>query len=210
MSYIATIITLLFVSYTFRLTKTVYVMLYSVLVLLFVFMQLITIEFEFFAISVLTVYVGGIAVMFLFLIITVDLKEEAKPSFRRNLTFWPYFFLALFVVFVVYWYLALSYDPKFFDPLSIINDIRAGKHCPVDQLTHIDNVDDRLTAQTYHYTYYFMDFTDINILGWYCYRVLSPYVVAVGLFLFIATLTAVMLCTNSVKIYSPRNIFDVK
>ena len=60
----------------FCFNRTVYVLLVSILSALSTSIVYIVLEFEFLGLVFATVYVGGIAVMFLFLILTVDVRVE--------------------------------------------------------------------------------------------------------------------------------------
>jgi NADH:ubiquinone oxidoreductase subunit 6 (subunit J) len=51
-------------------------MLFSILPVMMLSLFLLLNGFEFFSISMLTVYAGGIAVMFLFLILVIDMRDE--------------------------------------------------------------------------------------------------------------------------------------
>ena len=73
---ILNVILIFFINIIFCFNRTVYVLLTSLLLFLLTSFIFIFFEFEFLGLIFGTVYVGGIAVMFLFLILTVDVRVE--------------------------------------------------------------------------------------------------------------------------------------
>lgn len=73
---ILNIVLVFFINIIFCFNRTVYVLLTSLLLFLLTSFIFIFFEFEFLGLIFGTVYVGGIAVMFLFLILTVDVRVE--------------------------------------------------------------------------------------------------------------------------------------
>jgi NADH:ubiquinone oxidoreductase subunit 6 (subunit J) len=65
-----------FINIIFCFNRTVYILLTSLLLFLLTSFIFIFFEFEFLGLMFATIYVGGIAVMFLFLILTVDVRVE--------------------------------------------------------------------------------------------------------------------------------------
>lgn len=65
-----------FINTIFCFNRTVYILLSSLLLFLMTSFIFIFFEFEFLGLMFGTIYVGGIAVMFLFLILTVDVRVE--------------------------------------------------------------------------------------------------------------------------------------
>lgn len=70
-----------FIFWIFKVNKTSYILGYSMLVFVLSFIYFLHIGFEFIALIFMITYIGGIAVMFLFLILVLDVnKENTKPS----------------------------------------------------------------------------------------------------------------------------------
>jgi NADH-quinone oxidoreductase subunit J len=73
------------VTTVFYFNKTIYTLLTSLFAFLFVSGYLLYISFEFLALAFVMTYIGGIAVMFLFLVLVVDVKDEnVKTLFFSN------------------------------------------------------------------------------------------------------------------------------
>ncbi len=85
----------------FRFNRTVFILLSSVLVFLFVSFFIVFLGFEFLGLIFATVYVGGIVVMFLFLILIVDVRVEntQKLIFKNKDFFFTLFFSIVFTLF---------------------------------------------------------------------------------------------------------------
>lgn len=98
----------------FRLNKTVYILLYAVLVFIFISFYLIYLGFEFLALSFFITYIGGIAVMFLFLIIVLNVKlensREIKKPFFKNYFYILLLNLILVVIFSILFFWVYNYE----------------------------------------------------------------------------------------------------
>ena len=192
--FLTLILTYIFL-YTFYFSKTIYIMLYSVIMFFFSFMFLIYIEFEFFAISILTIYIGGIAVMFLFLIMVIDLSDEAYLM-TNDSNFLINFILILGFSLVTYYFFIAYYDPLFFRSNVSIDMVGSYRYLLNFFPTH-GNV--RIKFLIRDLVMIFINFNDLDILGFYLYVYFGPYIVAVGLFLLVATVVAIMVSVNSNK-----------
>ena len=103
-----------FINSVFRFNRTVFILLSSVLVFLFVSFFIIFLGFEFLGLVFATVYVGGIVVMFLFLILIVDVRVEntQKLVFKSKDFFFTLIFSIFFTLFFSIFFI-YSYCPDF-------------------------------------------------------------------------------------------------
>src|SRR5271163_4958476 len=98
------------INYIFLLNRTSFLLISSIFIFLSCSIIFFILELEFLAIAFSIVYVGGIAIMFLFLILTVDVRiENAEgrllvPDIRISILIASFIFYFL-------WLLLSSYDP---------------------------------------------------------------------------------------------------
>lgn len=178
------------VNIIFIFNKTVYTLVTSVLVFLFVSIFLLFLDLEFLALSFAMIYIGGIAVMFLFLILIVDVKvENTKNIFFTN----NYYFTA--VVFTVFFsfFISVIYI-SFFDPFSF-NSIYFQDIIKNDDFLLSNSINFNFDILNYYYICDF-DFSDLFILGVYFFKFYSINILLIGAYLFIATTIAISLSTS--------------
>ena len=195
----------------FRFNRTVFILLSSVLVFLFVSFFIVFLGFEFLGLIFATVYVGGIVVMFLFLILIVDVRVEntQKLIFKSKdfffTLFFSVFFTLFFSVFFMYSYcptvantfhfykffndslifpqVALQYEENFYhDQYEISPELIEYKFFSLESV--LDNLFD------------YTSFDEIEMLGIIFPEQHGLLLCLVGLFLLIATIVAVILCLN--------------
>ena len=86
----------------FIYNKTSYLLIFSIFIFNSISILFFVLELEFIAITFSMIYVGGIAVMFLFLILVVDVNiENVEGSKIVNLKLLPSFLIALVTVVTV-------------------------------------------------------------------------------------------------------------
>jgi NADH:ubiquinone oxidoreductase subunit 6 (subunit J) len=186
---------LFIITYTFNMSKTIYIMLFSILPVIMLSLFLLLNGFEFFSISIVTIYVGGIAVMFLFLILVIDMRsEEMGLEINQFQILWNIFFIILFVI-IFYTVIIYFYNPLYFNgedfELKVfkMEEISAwGDSIEMERIEFVEA--DELVLSI------FDTFSDIYIIGFLMFKYFSIYVIAVGFFLLAATILAIMLCAN--------------
>lgn len=174
----------------FIFNKTVYTLITSVLVFLFVSIFLLFLDLEFLALSFSMIYIGGIAVMFLFLILIVDVKVENT----KNIFFTNHKYL-LFVVLTVFFsfFFSIIYI-EFFDPF-IFNTIYFQDIIIHDDYMRNNGIFFDFDILNFYYIQDFK-FSDLFILGFYLFRFCSFNVLLIAIYLFIATIVAILLSSN--------------
>jgi NADH:ubiquinone oxidoreductase subunit 6 (subunit J) len=73
-----------FINKTLSVDKTAYLLVLSIFIFLLAGALLFFLELEFLAVSFVMVYVGGIAIIFIFLIIVLEARLENTVSFLNN------------------------------------------------------------------------------------------------------------------------------
>jgi len=140
------------------------------------------------------IYIGGIAVMFLFLILIVDVKvENTKNIFFTN----NYYFTAVALTVFFSFFVSTSYI-LFFDPFSF-NSIYFQDIIEHNDFLASNSVKFQFDILNYYYICDF-DFSDLFILGVYFFKFYSINVLLIGLYLFIATTIAISLSTSVFEI----------
>ena len=108
------------INYIFLLNRTSFLLISSIFIFLSCSIIFFILELEFLAIAFSIVYVGGIAIMFLFLILTVDVRiENAEgrllvPDIRISILIASFIFYFL-------WLLLSSYDPAIFNTFNTVD-----------------------------------------------------------------------------------------
>jgi|SRR5579872_557109 len=104
----------------FIYNKTSYLLMFSIFIFNSITVLFFILELEFIAITFSMIYVGGIAVMFLFLIMVVDVNvENAEGSIIRTRTLVPCFFIAFSSVFITF-ILMNNFDVHLFNSLEFV------------------------------------------------------------------------------------------
>lgn len=117
----------------FLFNRTIYTLLCAVVVFIFVSFYIIYLGFEFLGLSFFITYVGGIAVMFLFLIVVSDAKHENSKELKRYLPKKNLYLVFLIFFCVIFFSLIffLSYDFTLFNnyqfKMFVLNDF-FGEH----------------------------------------------------------------------------------
>jgi len=204
-----------FINSVFRFNRTVFILLSSVLVFLFVSFFIVFLGFEFLGLVFATVYVGGIVVMFLFLILIVDVRVEntQKLVFKSKDFFFTLifsiFFTLIFSIFFIYNYCPiLANNTTFF---NFFNNVQVcfAKPTYLDELHHMGGMEDPVyefaakkpeVIYTKNYIFYlFLEkgvFNETIILSEAFLQQHGVLLCLAGLFLLVATIVAVILCLN--------------
>lgn len=175
----------------FIFNKTIYTLITSVLVFLFVSIFLLFLDLEFIALSFSMIYIGGIAVMFLFLILIVDVKvENTKNIFFTNHNYLLLVGLTVFFSFFFSFVYIEFFDPFIFNDIFFQNAVLINNFFMRTNVIYFDF--DVLTF------YYISDinFSDLFILGFYLFRFCSFNILLIAIYLFIATIIAILLSAN--------------
>ena len=85
-----------FINYGFKLKKTIYLVLWSILVIITGSCYIIYLNFEFIAISITLIYVGGIFALFLFLIVSINDYTEHFIFYDKKIDYLVILSVALF------------------------------------------------------------------------------------------------------------------
>lgn len=189
---ILTIFFSLLINLIFIFNKTVYTLVTSVFIFLFVCGFILYLDFEFLAIAFAMIYVGGIAVMFLFLILIIDVKvENTKNLFFTNSSFFSLVFLTSFFSFIISFLVLYIYDPYSFNNILLFETFQSSFFN-----TSLSKIFfDQSVISCFYYICDF-NFSDIFILGVYFYKYNSILLLFIALYLFIATIVAIFLCTS--------------
>ena len=116
---------LLFILYIFCLTKTAYILFFSILVFIVSFIYILYLELEFIGLVFIITYIGGIAVMFLFLVLVLNTKQESKQLKIADII--NIIFLWIFIAVIVLCLsviLSFIYDPFLFDDFLFYKYLR--------------------------------------------------------------------------------------
>jgi len=188
------IILSIIINIIFIFNKTIYTLVTSVLVFLFVSIFLLFLDLEFLALSFAMIYIGGIAVMFLFLILIVDVKvENTKKIFFTNNNYFILVCLTLFFSFSFSCVYLLFFDPYLFNTIEFQNIVLSNNFI-ISNAIYFD-----FDILNYYYIQDF-DFSDLFILGVYFFRFCSFNILIIGFYLFISTIIAIFLCTSVFEI----------
>jgi hypothetical protein len=149
---------------------------------------------EFLALSFAMIYIGGIAVMFLFLILIVDVKvENTKKIFFTNNN---YFILSCLTVILSFFFSCVYLF--FFDPF-LFNTVEFQDIILSDDFIISNSIYFEFDILNYYYIQDF-DFSDLFILGVYFFRFCSFNILLIAFYLFISTIIAIFLCTSVFEI----------
>lgn len=169
---------------------------YSVLFLILAFINSSIITFlighEFLAYILTIVYVGAIAILFLFIIMMLDIKTETS-FFNLNYLFFP-FGLLLFLLFLNQLYIA-------YNPIENTNTLISSVN-PTELLYYLfQNSPTQYFTLSLNNIYinweYFLDTTlDLSIFGYYIYKEYALYFILTGFILLIAMIGAIILTIN--------------
>lgn len=201
----------------FRFNKTVFILLASILVFLFVSFFIVLLGFEFLGLVFAMVYIGGIVVMFLFLILIVDVRVEntQKTVFNNNDFFFTFVLSFLFTIFFSLFFY-LSYCPLLANNTSFYLFFNKAEICRSDVSFinfykfnfEIDFDTSLLLKEEFKFRQFYNDdfvlnsvlnsfsFNEIDILGVTLFEQHGLLLCLIGLFLLIATIVAVILCLN--------------
>ncbi len=182
------------VNIIFIFNKTIYTLVTSVLVFLFVSIFLLFLDLEFLALSFSMIYVGGIAVMFLFLILIVDVKVENT----KNIFFTNHNYLVLTVLTVCFSFFFSCLYIEIFDPF-IFNTIYFQDIIVNNDFIQSNSIYFDFDILNFYYICDF-NFSDLFILGVYLFRFCSFNILLIAIYLFIATIIAILLSLNIFEI----------
>src|ERR1700722_3990359 len=100
--------------------KIFYLLIFSIFIFNSISILFFALELEFIAITFSMIYVGGIAVMFLFLIMVVDVNLENSVDLKiRKTSLFFYFFISFLSIFIVFM-LMLNFDVCIFNSLVFV------------------------------------------------------------------------------------------
>lgn len=175
----------------FIFNKTIYTLITSVLVFLFVSIFLLFLDLEFIALSFSMIYIGGIAVMFLFLILIVDVKvENTKNIFFTNHNYLLLVGLTVFFSFFFSFVYIEFFDPFIFNDIFFQNAVLINNFFMRTNVIYFD-----FDVLTFYYVSD-INFSDLFILGFYLFRFCSFNILLIAIYLFIATIIAILLSAN--------------
>lgn len=204
----------------FLFNRTIYTLLCAVIVFIFVSCYLIYLGFEFLGLSFFITYVGGIAVMFLFLIVVSDVKNENSKELKRYLPKKNLYLVFLIFFCVVFFSLSflLSYDFTLFNnyqfKIFVLNDF-FGEHIKkvlkysiasssdyyfrifyIKEITNLFKGFDNIIFYNWYNSHVF--YSDIFILGSFIYKELPLFIIVISFFLLIAIILACSI--SSIKV----------
>lgn len=93
-----------FINYGFKLRKTIYTVLWSVIVIIICSLYLVYLNLEFIAISITLIYVGGIFALFLFLIISINDYTENYNFYDKKIDYLVLINTVIFTNFFIFLY----------------------------------------------------------------------------------------------------------
>jgi NADH:ubiquinone oxidoreductase subunit 6 (subunit J) len=172
----------------FVYNKTSYLLIFSIFAFNSISVLFFVLELEFIAITFSMIYVGGIAVMFLFLIMLVDVNlENSEGSKIKELSNIPYFLIPVLSISIVY-ILLLNFDVYLFNSLDFIeasNDLIA--------LNFSINVGDTFFLQQQLLA---INSIDIWILSVVLFKSFYLLVILIAMYLFVAIIVSLIFCSN--------------
>jgi NADH:ubiquinone oxidoreductase subunit 6 (subunit J) len=147
-------------------------------------------DLEFLALAFAMVYIGGIAVMFLFLILIIDVKiENTKNLIYTNSKFLLITIITIVCSFIVSYIYLIFFDPFIFNNVDF-QEVLVKNLYIVSNSIYFD-----FDILNYYYICDF-DFSDLFILGVYLFKSYSILLLLIAVFLFIATIVSILLCTS--------------
>lgn len=191
----------LYITLIFSFNRTFYSLFLSSTLFLFISFFLVYLDMEFLGLSFAMIYTGGIAVMFLFLILLIEVKFENPKSLLNNFkydfsfllsflfsSFFSYYFIENFSFYELNKILLLDYDTLFM--FEINHDYIYTKY----DLSKGDNFyNDEFILE-----YFFLNnnFSDTYILGVSLFKYHSILIILIGIFLLVSTLISLYLSST--------------
>ena len=172
----------------FIYNKTSYLLIFSIFIFNSISILFFVLELEFIAITFSMIYVGGIAVMFLFLIMVVDVNlENSEGSKIRKSSLVPCFFISFLSIFIVFM-LMFNFDVYLFNSLDFIeisNDV-------IFRNLSI-NVGDYFFFQ---HSLLAINSIDIWVLSIVLFKSFYLLLILIAMYLFVAIIVSLIFCSN--------------
>ena len=172
----------------FIYNKTSYLLIFSIFIFNSVSVLFFILELEFIAITFSMIYVGGIAVMFLFLIMVVDVNvENSEGSKIKELSVLPCLLIPALSIITVY-LLMINFDAYLFNSLDFIeiaSDLIA--------VNFSINVSDSFFL---HQQLLAINSVDIWILSIVLFKSFYLLIILIAMYLFVAIIVALIFCSN--------------
>jgi NADH:ubiquinone oxidoreductase subunit 6 (subunit J) len=171
----------------FIYNKTSYLLIFSIFIFNSISILFFILELEFIAITFSMIYVGGIAVMFLFLILVVDVNiENVEGSKIITLKLLPCFIIAL-VTIVTVQLLVINFDAFTFNTLDFIEFssdlINFNFYINLDEIFIYNQLG-------------IFNAIDLWILSISLFKSFSILIILVAIYLFVAIIVSLIFCSN--------------
>lgn len=206
------------------LSKTPYILVLSIFLFLVVGIFLFFLELEFIATAFIIIYVGGIAIIFIFLIIVLDSRSENMVNYAISFEWVKNSVIVSLLVTFFYKIILFYYSPLMFNSIlfkqmqiSTLYPFKAVSFylsCLSSDLFQIINQPGgllRYKLKLYYKSismydtwfdtafYWFSDFQDLFILGSVAFKNFSVEITMVAVFLFLATIVAISMSSTIFK-----------
>lgn len=217
----------------FLFNRTIYTLLYAVIVFISISCYFIYLGFEFLGLSFFITYVGGIAVMFLFLIVVSDVKHENSKEIKKFMSKKDLYIVFLIFFCVIFFSLGflLAYDFALFNDYEfkvfVLNDF-SREHIEklfrwywrsfdneydfkvfyINKITDLFNGVGNITFYNWYNSHIF--YSDIFILGSFIYKEHYLFVIVISFFLFVAIVLACSISSMKVVSAAKDEIKELK
>jgi NADH:ubiquinone oxidoreductase subunit 6 (subunit J) len=156
---------------------------------------LIFLNFEFIALSLLLLYIGGILVMFIFLILAINDYEEGSkistPSLSTQVNI-----IIMVVAFLLLYFLTYLYNPLLVNLENLQFFIFLSNEYSLVDVAFIDQLYFSNTKLRVYIICDLFNFSDVFILGYVFFAEYPSYVVVLSILLLVATVAALSMLND--------------
>lgn len=175
-------------------------------------LYLILIGINFVGISYIVIYVGAIAVLFLFVIMMINIKYtdilETGTQYTKNLP------LAIFIgslfIFIIFKLINFNFNNVaalnvLLDKITYFNSIYSSEHANIVSLNLINSINNNYLFSSLS-DVIITDFTQIEVLGHSLYTYGAVLLITLSVILLLAMFSTIVICNNSAALAKRNNI----
>lgn len=187
--FLLTTLIIKFINYGFKLKKTIYLILWSILVIIMGSCYLIHLNFEFIAISIILIYAGGIFALSLSLIVSINDYMEHFVFYDKKIEYLVSVSIVLFTGFFLYLYHPNLFNinhPYFINEYTIY----------YFDTINLFNFQFLYSSDTNYEFLFLMDnifFSDLFILSYFLFHKFSIHLISIALLLTLSPICSIML-----------------
>ena len=194
---IVNILVAFFMNKIFLYNKTSYLLIGSIFLFMFASIIFFTLELEFLAITFSMIYVGGIAVMFLFLILVVDVNiENVEGTKLVDLKFVDCLIISLISIILTF-ILYINFDIFLFNEVEIffIDNVFEYNNSNYLYNEFLETLYDLYFIQNYPLN--LVNFLDLWILSFILFKSFYVVLMLMAYYLFVAIVVSLIFCSNT-------------